>query len=428
MTTIQTEMFGTSPFRDVLQAIEARTDSNWDKGNAFEQLTKAFFEQDALYREQFEKVWMWTEWPDRGGRPDTGIDLVAKNADDGEYTAIQCKFYGPNSTITKDDVDSFISASGIYVPGAPRFTKRIFVSTTDRWTQNAEESLLQEVPVARLGARDFENASIDWTEFDVAQPTKMVQRERKSPYEHQRNAIAAVLDGLQENDRGKLIMACGTGKTFTALRIAEQQTKPGDIILFFAPSITLVSQTAREWGNEASEAMQVHIICSDTRAGRVGDEDSSATGRYDLIAPATTDPNTLLGNVLQSRMSDRRTVIFSTYQSLEVISEAQKLGMGDIALTICDEAHRTTGVTLAAKEESAFVRVHDDAHIKSAKRLYMTATPRIYGGQSRSRAQAAKATLASMDDETLYGPEFFRYTFADAVEDGQLCDYRVRRV
>ena len=246
MTTMQSEMFGTSPFRDVLQAIEARTDSNWDKGNAFEQLTKAFFEQDALYREQFEKVWMWMDWPGRGGRPDTGIDLVAKNADDGEYTAIQCKFYGPNSTITKDDVDSFISASGIYVPGAPRFTKRIFVSTTDRWTTNAEESLLQEVPVARLGAHHFENSSIDWSGFDVAQPTKMAQRKRKSPYEHQRDAITSVLDGFQEHDRGKLIMACGTGKTFTSLRIAEQKTKPGDIILFFAPSITLVSQTVRE--------------------------------------------------------------------------------------------------------------------------------------------------------------------------------------
>ena len=425
MTTIQTEMFGTSPFRDVLQAIDARTDSKWDKGNAFEQLTKAFFEQDALYREQFEKVWMWMEWPGRGGRTDTGIDLVAKNADDGDYTAIQCKFYRADRTINKSDVEPLITASGIYTKGGPRFSKRIFVSTTDHWTTNAEESLQQEIPVVRLGAHHFENSSIDWSEFDVAQPTKMAQRKRNSPYEHQRKAITSVLGGFQKHDRGKLIMACGTGKTFTSLRIAEQQSKLGDIILFFAPSITLVSQTVREWCNEASEPMQVHIVCSDTRAGKVGDEDSSAIGRYDVIAPATTRADTLLKNVLTSHKADRRTVIFSTYQSLGVISEAQKLGMDDIALTICDEAHRTTGVTLAGSEESAFVRVHDDTHIKSAKRLYMTATPRIYGGQSKSKAQAAKATLASMDNETLYGPEFFRYNFATAVEDGRLCDYRV---
>ena len=425
MTTIQTEMFGTSPFRDVLQAIEARTDSNWDKGNAFEQLTKAFFEQDALYREQFEKVWMWMDWPGRGGRPDTGIDLVAKNGDDGEFTAIQCKFYGPNSTITKDDVDSFISASGIYVPGAPRFTKRIFVSTTDSWTKNAEEALNQQVPVARLGARDFENSSIDWTQFNVSQPTKMVQRKRKSPFQHQLDAIVKVLDGFQEHDRGKLIMACGTGKTFTALRIAEQQTKPGDIILFLAPSITLVSQSIREWGNEATESMQIHVVCSDTKAGRVGDEDANTAGLYDIVAPATTDEDTLFANVSRSHTTTRRTVIFSTYHSLGVIAKAQKLGMGEIALVICDEAHRTTGVTLSDAKESAFVQIHDNANIKADKRLYMTATPRIYGGQSRTKAQAAQATLTSMDDEKVYGPEFYRFTFADAVEANQLCDYRV---
>lgn len=421
----QSEMFGSSPFRDVLHALEARATNDREKGDVFEQLTKTFFEQDALYRDQFERVWLWKDWPHRARHPDIGIDVVAKNADDGEYTAIQCKFYGPTTTISKDDVDSFISASGIYVPGAPQFTKRIFVSTTDRWTKNAEEALNQRIPVARLGARDFENSSIDWTHFNVFAPTKMVQRERKSPREHQREAITAVLDGFQKHDRGKLIMACGTGKTFAALRIAEQQTKPGDIILFLAPSITLVSQSIREWGNEATESMRIHIVCSDTKAGNVGDEDTNETGLYDIVAPATTCEDVLLGNISRSHTSRRRTVIFSTYQSLDVVSKAQKRSMGDIALVICDEAHRTTGVTLAGGDESSFIRIHDNAHIKANKRLYMTATPRIYGGQSKSKAEAARATLASMDDENMYGPEFYRFAFADAVEAGQLCDYRV---
>ena len=425
MTYVQQEMLGSTPFRDVLRAIDSRATSQRDKGSRFEQLAKAFFEQDALYRDQFERVWLWMDWPDRGGRPDTGIDLVAKNTDDGEYTAIQCKFYGPNSTIRKEDIDSFISTSGIYVPGAPRYTKRIVVSTTDRWSTNAEEALNQQIPVARLGARDFENSSIDWTQFDISRPTVMVQRERNSPREHQREAIAAVLDGFKDHDRGKLIMACGTGKTFTALRIAEQQSRPSDIILFLAPSITLVSQSVREWGNQATEPMQVHVVCSDTKTGRVGDEDTSESGRYDLVAPATTDHEVLLANVKRSQAFDRRTVIFSTYQSLEVISKAQELGMGEIALVICDEAHRTTGVTLANKDESSFVMVHNNASIKADKRLYMTATPRIYGGQSKSRAQAAQATLTSMDDEKTYGPDFYRFTFAEAVEADQLCDYRV---
>ena len=425
MAYVQPGMFGTTPFRDVLSAIDAKATNPRDKGDRFEKLVKAFFEQDALYRNQFERVWLWMEWPERGGRPDTGIDLVAKNADDGEYAAIQCKFYGPNSTITKDDVDSFVAASGIHVPGGPRFTKRIFVSTTDRWTTNAEEALNQQVPVARLGARDFENSSIDWTQFDISRPTVMLQRERNSPREHQLDAIAAVLHGFETHDRGKLIMACGTGKTFTALRIAEQQTKLGDTILFLAPSITLVSQSIREWGSHAADPMQIHVVCSDTKAGIVGDEDTSDTGHYDLVAPATTNAYVLLANLNRSQRSDRRSVIFSTYQSLDVISKCQDLGMGRIALVICDEAHRTTGVTLADQDESSFVGVHDNGRIRAVKRLYMTATPRIYGGQSHQKAQAAQATLTSMDDEGTYGPEFYRFTFAQAVEADQLCDYRV---
>ena len=425
MAYIQPGMFGTTPFRDVLSAIDARATSQRDKGDRFEKLVKAFFEQDALYRDQFERVWLWMEWPERGGRPDTGIDLVAKNADDGEYTAIQCKFYGPNSTVTKENVDSFVAASGIHVPGGPRFTKRIFVSTTDRWTTNAQEELSQQVPVVRLGVPYFENSSIDWTQFDISRPTVMVQRERNSPREHQLEAIAAVLHGFETHDRGKLIMACGTGKTFTALRIAEQQTKLGDTILFLAPSITLVSQSIREWGSHAADPMQIHVVCSDTKAGIVGDEDTSDTGHYDLVAPATTNAYVLLANLNRSQRSDRRSVIFSTYQSLDVISQCQDLGMGRIALVICDEAHRTTGVTLAGQDESSFVGVHDNRRIRAVKRLYMTATPRIYGGQSHQKAQAAQATLTSMDDEGTYGPEFYRFTFAEAVEADQLCDYRV---
>ena len=421
----QMQMFGSSPFNDVLKAIEAQAKTKREKGDMFEALTKAFLEQDSLYKEQFTTVWLWNDWPLRAGRRETGIDLVAENADDGEYTAIQCKFYAANEYISKDDVDTFISSSGIVVTGGPKFSKRLFISTTSRWSQNAEEALLQEVPIARLGITDFENSSIDWTKYDLGSPTTMVQRERKSPREHQRDAIAAVLKGFEDHNRGKMIMACGTGKTFTALRIAEQQTKPGDVILFLAPSITLVSQSMREWGNEATEPMRVHAVCSDTKVSRVGDEDSNDTGRYDIVAPATTDAETLLQNVSKSQSIDRRTVIFSTYQSLDVISEAQTKGLEKIALVICDEAHRTTGVTLAAKDESSFVKVHSNDHVKADKRLYMTATPKIYGQQSVTKAAQANATLTSMDDQDIYGPEFYRFTFAQAVEAGQLCDYRV---
>ena len=254
----------------------------------------------------------------------------------------------------------------------------------------------------------------------------MVQLEKKTPKAHQVEAITAVLDGFRDHERGKFIMACGTGKTFTSLRIAEQRTKPGDVILFLAPSITLVSQSIREWSADASVPMTVHAVCSDAKVGRsAADEDSGEIGVYDMAAPATTNAQDLLGDIRRTHSSKRRTVIFSTYQSLDVVSQAQRMGLGEIALIICDEAHRTAGVTREGADESAFVKVHDNRNISAARRLYMTATPRIYDDRGKGRAKDAKAIVASMDDVNKYGPEFYRYDFARAVEDGELCDYRV---
>ena len=411
-------------FQNVLAELAARSDSERDKGSRFERLTKAFFGADALYAGQFTNVWLWSEWPGNQGHSDTGIDLVAQNADDGKFTAIQCKFYAPDHTIAKPDIDSFLSASGTTL-----FTKRMIVSTTERWNQNAEDTLNdQQIPVARIGASVFQNSSIDWNTFDLDAPEDMTRVPKKHPREHQLEAIAAVLDGFQEHHRGKLIMACGTGKTYTALRIAEEQVRPGGTILFLAPSITLVSQSIREWGNDASVSMRIHAVCSDPKAGqrkKRKDEDTNEIAPYDLVSPATTAADTLVANVLNSRTGRNRTVIFSTYQSLDVIAAAQQQGLGKIDLIICDEAHRTTGVTLVEGAESEFTKVHHDRHIEADKRLYMTATPRIFDERSRTKAGEVNATLASMDDESIYGPEFYRLSFADAVEKDLLCDYRV---
>ena len=411
-------------FQNVLAELAARSDSQRDKGTRFERLTQAFFQTDALYTSLFTNVWRWSEWPGNQGRSDTGIDLVAQNADDGKHTAIQCKFYAPGNIIAKPDIDSFLSASG-----TTEFTKRIIVSTTEKWNRNAEDTIeAQQIPVARIGVPDFQKSSINWDTFDLDAPEDMTRVQRKRPREDQLEAITAVLDGFRQHDRGKLIMACGTGKTYTALRIAEEQVQPGGTILFLAPSITLVSQSIREWGNDASVAMRIHAVCSDPKAGKrqqSRDEDTNEIAPYDLVSPATTSADTLVANVSNSRTDRNRTVIFSTYQSLDVIIAAQELGLGRIDLIVCDEAHRTTGVTLVEGAESEFTKVHHDRHVAADKRLYMTATPRIFDERSRTKAGEVNATLASMDDESIYGPEFYRLSFADAVEKKLLCDYRV---
>ena len=429
-------MFGETPFRKVLRAIDARARNTTEKGAMFERLVKMYLENDAVWKDIFDGVWLWSDWPERGNRRDTGIDVVAKNADDDGYTAIQCKFYPAEGSIIVPDVSNLIGTAGIHVPGGPRFTKHIFVSVGAKWSDEAMDMLNQEPPVKRMGMGDFEDSSIDWASYDQSRPRDaVVQLDKKTPRAHQREAIAAVLEGFRDSDRGKLIMACGTGKTFAALRIAERQTQPGDIILFLAPSITLVSQSLREWSKDANVPMSVHAVCSDAKVGRsnMGD-DSGDIGIYDIAAPATTNAQDLFDSIQtkRTRSPDSRTVIFSTYQSLDVVGKAQGNGLGELALVVCDEAHRTAGVTPEDKrkdnkdsEESGFMAVHKDERIAAKRRLYMTATPRVYRQKSKSRAKDARAIIASMDDEKTYGREFYRYDFARAVEDGNLCDYRV---
>ena len=397
--------------------------SETDKGTRFERFTQSFLQTDPLWSEQFEKVWMWDQWPDRWG-PDTGIDLVAQRRDGGK-TAIQCKFYDPQSRVSKADIDTFLSASG-----RGGFTERIIVSTTTQWGPNAETAIRdQSIPVRRIGLNDFEQSRINWDLFDPATPTVLELSGSSDLRPYQRNAIDQVTQGFTDHDRGRLIMACGTGKTFTSLRLAEEYVGPRGTVLFLVPSIALLSQALREWTNNTEVGIAPMAVCSDAKAtrGRRANDDSPEISVVDLALPATTDPDRLAERMRDTRVNgEGMRVVFATYQSIDVVAQAQQLaGLDPFDLVICDEAHRTTGATLAGTDESAFVRVHDENYIRASKRLYMTATPRIYDDASKAKAGKAQAVLASMDDEDVYGPEFFRLGFGDAVEMGMLTDYKV---
>ena len=253
----------------------------------------------------------------------------------------------------------------------------------------------------------------------------MNQRETKTLRDYQEAALDDVLKGFENSDRGKLIMACGTGKTFTALRIAERQAGPGKTVLFLTPSISLLSQSLLDWANDADVPLKLFAVCSDTKAGR-GAGDYEDISHYDLAYPATTDAVKLKSRLDLTDRAGAMTVIFSTYQSLDVIADAQKAGLPKIDLIIGDEAHRTTGVSLVGNDsESNFQRVHNDSFISAEKRLYMTATPRIYGDRAKRKANESLLTIASMDDQTKYGPEFHRLGFGQASELGILAPYKV---
>ncbi|WP_109472766.1 DEAD/DEAH box helicase [Ornithinimicrobium cavernae] len=408
---------------EVLEQLRGSATSEVDKGSKLEQLMLSYLQTDPVFAEQFSDVWLWQDWPGRDGKHDTGIDLVAVDKITGSNVAIQCKFYAPSSTIGKQDIDSFLSASG-----KEGFTQRIIVSTTDRWNQHAEDALQgQQIPVRRIGLADLEASIVDWDEFSWAQPEVLPVTDKKKVRPHQAEAIDAVTQGLSTGDRGKLIMACGTGKTFTSLRLAEEMVGAGGSVLFLVPSISLLSQTLREWATEAQVPLAPIAVCSDRKAtvrSKAVDEDISAV---DLALPSTTNVAVLESRLTQALgESDSMTVVFSTYQSIDVIAQAQAQGELDpFDLVICDEAHRTTGTTLAGADESAFVKVHDNTYIRASKRLYMTATPRIYDDPSKAKAGEANAVLASMDNEDLYGPELHRLGFGEAVSQDLLTDYKV---
>lgn len=409
---------------DVISALR-QAPTNVDRGTLFEQLMVRYFQLDPALSQQYDEVCRWIDWPERDGKPDTGIDLVARERDSGKYTAIQCKFYEPEHTLAKGDIDSFFTASG-----KKPFTNRVIISTTDKWGKNAEHALAhQQIPVQRIGMADIAESPVDW---DIAWPQgnltiELAPAEKKQPRPYQVEAIDAVLGGFQVgNDRGKLIMACGTGKTFTALKIAERiavDAGGSARILFLVPSISLLSQSLREWTAQRELDLRAFGVCSDTKVGKMRNiEDFNV---YDVPVPVTTNPAKLREEMEHRKRAKGLTVVFSTYQSLPTVADAQALGVDDFDLVVCDEAHRTTGVTLMGDDESNFVRIHDADYIRAGRRLYMTATPRIFSETVRDKAEQYSAELVSMDDELRYGPEFHHLSFGDAVERGLLTDYKV---
>ena len=269
---------------------------------------------------------------------------------------------------------------------------------------------------------------MDWLRYvDDPEGLEFAQHEPYTPYPYQQEAVDRVCEGFTAQDRGQLVLPCGTGKTAVALWIAERMVGPGGRVLYLVPSIALMAQTMREWSAQKRLPLRYLGICSDTRAGR-NDEDASL---LELDYPVTTDPAKIQAGLTQERPK-AMTVVFCTYQSLPLVAEAQTNGAPVFDLVVCDEAHRTTGVEDAGtkqkdkQEVSPFRLVHDGSRIRTRKRLYATATPRIYTSAAQSRAAANRELeLYSMDDESVYGPVFHRMQFSEAIEGGWLTDYKV---
>lgn len=422
-------------FDELLAQYRALSDSERMKGNLFEQLVRQYLLNDAQMRLEFQEVYLWKDWPGNQNLPDTGIDLVGvlrdRDGEAGDAVAIQCKFYSTSHRIQKSDIDSFLSESGKHP-----YQGRIIVETTgEEWSSNAKNAIEgQQIPVSAIGLTDLRNSDIDWSTYRLETPEAGVEHlERKSLRDHQVNAIRDVFDGFKESDRGTLVMACGTGKTFTSLKIAEKLAENNDgsaRVLFMVPSLALMSQTLGEWATECEVPFHAWSVCSDIKVNRrrANQEDIADISITDLKTPPTTDPRKLVDSLSRSTDDGGLQVVFATYQSIDVVAEAQELGGSswrDFDLIICDEAHRTTGVTLSGEDESSFVKVHDNDLIRADRRLYMTATPRLFKPEVKNAAKEKDAVLSSMDDEAIYGPVFHKLGFGQAVSLGLLTDYKV---
>jgi len=377
-------------------------------GGDFEWLCKWFLENAPRYRGQFDKVWLWKDWPDRWGS-DAGIDIVALTRT-GELWAIQAKADHPDRAISKREIDSFLSESN-----RPQFAYRLLMATTDAIGVTARRTLHgQEKPVGLVLRGHFLTEEIQWP---VQMGAFAARLPRWNARPHQTTAIDAVFNGFRNRDRGRLIMACGTGKTLTALWIAEQLQS--SLTLVLVPSLSLVQQNLAEWGRHSAEDFDTLVVCSDDSVVQ-SKADTAIQSTADLGVKVTTDPAEIRHFLGQRRK--RPAVVFATYQSSDRIAAAQAGKRMPFDLVICDEAHR-----LAGHAEGLFATVLDDRKIKARKRLFMTATPRYFKEHIKRRAAELEFELVSMDDEHVFGPEFHVLTFHEAVsaDPPLLTDYQV---
>lgn len=415
-------------FDSLVQQINELAETQRDRGTYFEYLARAYFQNEPTYQNEFKNIWMLADVPEEHGIPktDIGVDLVAETFT-GELVAIQAKFY--DRAIQKSNIDSFLSELG-----KDYYKSGIIVASTDKWGKNAEKALADRSDVIRIGLSDLRNSRIDWDKFSFKRPDEVTVKDKKKPRYYQKEVIEKALAYFKENDRGQLIMAPGTGKTFTSLKVAEAMAKEADkeqyVVLYLVPSIQLLTQTLRGWNNDTDMTMSSMAVTSDRNASRSSvkqDESNIQIKASDIGYPATTSPEKVLNNYRELMRKPKKDllVVFGTYQSIDVLGKAQKEGFPEFDLIIADEAHRTTGAKALGEEDSSFTKVHSNSNIKGYKRLYQTATPKLYGTEARKKAESNSILISSMDDENLYGKVFYRLGFGDAISHDILTDYKL---
>ena len=374
-------------------------------GKKFESFCKWYLETDPEWSRLVDKVWLWDDYPKKWQNQDLGTDLVFRDKN-GLIWAVQAKCYSEHRSTTRGDVDSFLADTS-----RPDVDKRLWMQTTNLMGGNAQKTLVgQEKPITVLKLNDFRESDLEYPNC-FAELSQGKQRSKPKPEPHQEEAISAVKEALKDNDRGQLIMACGTGKTFTTLWIKEALNADSTLVLL--PSLSLLSQTMREWAWAGNTEFEILNVCSDKSVGRQT-EDMSVN---DAPFPVTSDPNEI-ADFLKKKAPK---VVFCTYQSSPLITEAQSVADDfTFDLAVADEAHRCAG-----KADAGFATILDGNKIRATKRLFTTATPRYFGKSIQSKAEGRGIEVVGMDDESIFGPVVHQLTFGEAIQRDLLTDYQV---
>lgn len=440
-------------FDQLIDKVRKSSNTIRDKGTLFEYMAQVYLK--TVGREKFSHVWMLKDVPDsiyvsykhkyyHISHVDRGVDLVAQIADTGELVAVQAKFYNQNDVISKPAIDSFVAELGQNC-----YDQGIWFTSQHRANGNARAMMSHtSKQISTVGLDRLEHANIDWSNFDLVHldlnKNKDLRLNKKKrglrPYQKVAKDKAVryyrrcYKDGDNFYSRGKLIMAPGTGKTYTSLNIAEalqyDEHKKDFYVLYLVPSIQLLTQTLFSWGRDVNDDIDMvkFAVTSDNKATKSDDVDN-VFKPY----PATTNADNLVRYYKRNPVKSshkRMFVIFSTYQSIDVIHQAQnitgirKSTIPDFDLIVSDEAHRTA-VYHKKGQPGYFSKVHSNKNVRSQLRLYQTATPKIYGEKARRKGKEESVVIASMNDKKIYGNEIFNYSFGQAVDSGWLTDYKV---
>jgi superfamily II DNA or RNA helicase len=389
--------------------------TNKAKGDAFEEFVHFYLKYHSqLYQLEnlYSPIFTKNRFPNevlqklRLEKKDHGVDGVYVTKQ-GLWIAYQAKFRSGRQAVTYDELATFWTE-------AENADGRLIISNSTALPAIADKksghtSILCDI---------FDSLEEDFFEslVDFALGNKLIKNHtQKKPRPYQEEILEDIKNGFTDSDRGKLIAACGIGKTLIALWLVED--RDDQKVLFLAPNLQLIRQTLREWAREATQTFQYLCVCSDQSVD-LEDESQLATSEMDV--PVTTDADEI--SAFLSNNNKGRKVIFSTYQSVPVLSKAIKSKKGNkFDITFYDEAHRTAGVSAS----NLFSLAIQDSEIPSVKRLFMTATERVVKARVKNAAEELNQVVFSMDDKEKYGKTFHKLGFGKAIAQKIVSDYRI---